>query len=91
MCNNLLPISHLFIIVHLYKHIIADPFLSAKAISEMISEKTSEKIDVTPWTIENDLAQRKKLGILTHEGGRRKGLHIVGKLRIFHFFLHVAY
>ena len=37
--------------------IIADPFLSAKAISEKISEKTSEKIRVTARTIESDLAQ----------------------------------
>lgn len=57
--------------------IIADPFLSAKAISEKISEKTlektSEKIGVTARTIENDLAQLKKLGILTREGGRKEG------------------
>ena len=52
--------------------IIADPFLSAKAISEKISEKTSEKIGVTARTIENDLAQLKKLGILTCESGRKE-------------------
>ena len=52
--------------------IIADPFLSAKAISEKISEKTSEKIRVTARTIESDLAQLKKLGVLTREGGRKE-------------------
>ena len=61
--------------------IIADPFLSAKAISEKISEKTSEKtsekIGVTARTIENDLAQLKKLGILTREGGRKEGKLII--------------
>jgi ATP-dependent DNA helicase RecG len=57
--------------------IVADPFLSAKAISEKISEKTSEKIGVTARTIENDLAQLKKLGILTREGGRKEGKWII--------------
>ncbi len=61
--------------------IIADPFLSAKAISEKISEKTSEKtsekIGVTARTIENDLAQLKKLGILIREGGRKEGKWII--------------
>jgi ATP-dependent DNA helicase RecG len=57
--------------------IIADPFLSAKAISEKISEKTSEKIGVSARTIENDLAQLKKLGILTREGGRKEGKWII--------------
>ena len=63
------------------KMIVADPFLSAKAISEKISEKTSEKtsekIGVTARTIENDLAQLKKLGILTREGGRKEGKWII--------------
>ena len=61
--------------------IVADPFLSAKAISEKISEKTSEKtsekIGVTARTIENDLAQLKKLGILTREGGRKDGKWVI--------------
>lgn len=57
--------------------IIADPFLSAKAISEKISEKTSEKIGVTARTIENDLAQLKKLCILIREGGRKEGKWII--------------
>lgn len=43
-----------------------EPTLTAKSISE----KTSEKIDVTDRTIENDFAQLKKMGILTCEGGR---------------------
>ena len=59
--------------------IIADPFLSAKAISEKISEKTSEKIGVTARTIESDLAQLKKLGILTREGGRKEGKWVVNE------------
>ena len=53
--------------------IIADPFLSAKAISE----KISEKIGVTARTIESDLAQLKKLGILTREGGRKEGKWVI--------------
>lgn len=44
--------------------IIADPFLSAKAISE--KEGTNER------TIERDLAKLKKLGILTCESGRKE-------------------
>ena len=55
----------------------ADPFLSAKAISEKISEKTSEKINVTARTIESDLAQLKKMGILTREGGRKEGKWVI--------------
>ena len=57
--------------------IIADPFLSAKAISEKISEKTSEKFDVTERTVESDLAKLKKLGILTREGGRKEGKWVI--------------
>ena len=53
--------------------IIADPFLSAKAISE----KTSEKIGVIARTIENDFAQLKELGILTREGGRKEGKWVI--------------
>ena len=49
--------------------IIADPFLSTKAISE--------KIGVTAWTIESGLAQLKKLGILTREGGRKEGKWVI--------------
>ena len=59
------------------ERIIADPFLSAKAISEKISEKTSEKIRVTARTIESDLAQLKKLGVLTREGGRKEGKWVI--------------
>ena len=55
--------------------IIADPFLSAKAISEKMSEKevTNER------TIERDLAKLKKLGILTREGGRKEGKWVVNE------------
>ena len=53
--------------------IIADPFLSAKTISEKISEKegTNER------TIERDIAKLKKLGILTREGGRKEGKWVI--------------
>lgn len=54
-----------------------DASLSAKAISEKISEKTSEKISVSARTIENDLAQLKKKGILLREGGRKEGKWII--------------
>lgn len=59
----------------------ADPFLSAKTISEKISEKTSEKTSekftVSDRTIENDLAQLKKKGILAREGGRKEGKWVI--------------
>lgn len=54
-----------------------DASLSVKAISEKISEKTSEKISVSARTIENDLAQLKKKGILLREGGRKEGKWII--------------
>ena len=53
--------------------IIADLFLSAKATSE----KTSEKFTVSDRTIENDLAQLKKKGILAREGGRKEGKWVI--------------
>ena len=55
--------------------IIADPFLSAKAISE--SEKMSEKEGVNERTIERDIAKLKKLGVLTREGGRKEGKWVI--------------
>ena len=54
------------------KLVIANPFLSAKAISEKISEKISENFKVTDRTIESDLAQFKKMGILTRKSGRKE-------------------
>ena len=54
-----------------------DPTMSAKAISEKISEKTSEKFTVTDRTIESDLAHLKKIGILTREGGRKDGKWVI--------------
>ena len=51
--------------------------VSAKAISEKISEKTSEKFTVTDRTIESDLAHLKKIGILTREGGRKDGKWVI--------------
>ena len=56
--------------------IIADPFLSAKAIS---AKAISEKEGTNERTIERDLAKLKKLGILTCESGRkedRRGLKV---------------
>ena len=53
--------------------ILNNPLLSAKAISEKISEKFA----VTDKTIENDLAHLKKIGILTREGGRKDGRWVV--------------
>lgn len=50
-----------------------DPSLSAKAISEKMSEKES----VTERTIQNDLAKLKKLGILSREGGRKEGHWVI--------------
>ena len=54
-----------------------DPTMSAKVISEKISEKTSEKFTVTDRTIESDLAHLKKIGILTREGGRKDGKWVI--------------
>ena len=58
-----------------------NPFISAKEISEKISEKTSEKtsekFNVTDRTIENDMAQLKKMGILIREGGRKEGRWVI--------------
>jgi ATP-dependent DNA helicase RecG len=53
--------------------IIANPFLSAKTISE----KMSEKEGVNERTIKRDLAKLKKLGILTREGGRKEGKWVI--------------
>ena len=54
----------------------SDPSISAKAISDKISEKTSEK-GITDRTIQNDIAKLKKLGILTREGGRKEGRWVI--------------
>ena len=53
--------------------IIANPFLSAKTISEKISEKEG----VNERTIERDIAKLKKLGVLTREGGRKEGKWVI--------------
>jgi predicted HTH transcriptional regulator len=55
-----------------------DPSISAKAISEKISEKTSEK-GITDRTIQNDIAKLKQMGILTRKGGRKDGYWIIKK------------
>ena len=49
-----------------------DPTISAKAISEKISEKT-----ITERTIQNDIAKLKELGILTRKGGRKNGEWVI--------------
>ena len=49
--------------------IASDSTISAKAISEKVSEKDS----VTDRTIQNDLAKIKELGILRRKGGRKNG------------------
>lgn len=53
--------------------IVSNPFLSAKDISEKISEKDSVNIR----TIERDIAQLKKMGILTREGARKNGRWVI--------------
>ena len=50
-----------------------DPALSAKEMSE----KMSEKDGVNERTIERDLANLKKLGILAREGGRKEGRWVI--------------
>ena len=52
-----------------------EPSLSAKAISEKISKQAP----VTERTIQSDLAQLKKMGILIREGGRKEGHWIIMK------------
>lgn len=53
-----------------------DPSISAKAISEKISEKTSEK-GITDRTIQSDIAKLKQMGILLRKGGRKDGYWII--------------
>ena len=53
--------------------IATDPFLSAKTISEKISEKES----INERTIERDLAKLKKIGVLAREGGRKDGRWVI--------------
>lgn len=57
----------------IYGMLEVDGTLSATAISEKISEKTSEKMIVTSRTIEHDLAIMKKMGVLRRVGGRKTG------------------
>ena len=49
--------------------IAADSTISAKAISEKMSEKNTN----VERTIERDIAKLKKLGILIRKGGRKNG------------------
>ena len=53
--------------------IVQDPSISAKEMSE----KMSEKEEVNVRTIERDIAQLKKRGILKREGGRKQGRWVV--------------
>jgi len=61
--------------------IVQNPSLSAKTISEKVSEKMSEKVSekksVSDRTIQNDLAQLKKMGIIAREGGRKEGHWVI--------------
>ena len=63
--------------------IIANPFLSAKTISEKMSKKMSEKMSekegVNERTIERDIAKLKKLGVLTRVTNH-KGMNVIGLL-----------
>ena len=53
-----------------------NPFISAKEISQKISEKTSGKT-ITDRTIQTDIAKLKKMGYLIREGGRKDGRWII--------------
>ena len=53
--------------------IVRDSSLSAKAMSEKMSEKNTN----VERTIERDLAKLKKLGILTRKGGRKNGEWVI--------------
>lgn len=55
--------------VNILEMIYLDSTISAKVISEKMSEKES----VTERTIQNDIAQLKKNGILRRKGGRKNG------------------
>ena len=53
--------------------IASDNTLSAKSISEKISEKSGKPYSVTDRTIESDIEKLKALGILIRIGGRKDG------------------
>ena len=57
-----------------------DTTLSAKAISERISEASGSKIMITERTIQRDLATLQKKGILSREGGRKEGHWVIKTL-----------
>jgi predicted HTH transcriptional regulator len=61
--------------------IVQDPSISAKEMSEKVSEKMSEKMsekeEANVRTIERDIAQLKKRGILIREGGRKQGYWVI--------------
>ena len=50
-----------------------EPTLSAKAISE----RFTEKVGITPRTVQRDLAVLQKKGILAREGGRKDGRWVI--------------
>ena len=55
-----------------------DPFISAKAIAEQVSNNTNGvKPNVTSRTIQRDLAHLQKRGVLTREGGRKDGRWVI--------------
>ena len=54
-----------------------DPSLTAKAMSEKMSEKMLGKDSVNERTIERDIAKLKKTGILIRKGGRKDGEWVI--------------
>jgi len=54
-----------------------NPTLSANAMSEKMSEKLSEKTGIVPRTIQRDLADLQKKGIIVREGGRKDGRWVI--------------
>ena len=51
----------------------ANPSLSARAISERMSEKAG----IVPRTIQRDLAELQTKGIIIREGGRKEGKWVI--------------
>ena len=54
-----------------------NPTLSANAMSEKMSEKMSDKTGIVPRTIQRDLADLQKKGIIVREGGRKDGRWVI--------------
>ena len=54
-----------------------NPALTAKEMSERISERMSEKTGIVPRTIQRDLAELQTKGIIIREGGRKEGKWVI--------------